>query len=101
MNRLHPLLTIILAALLLQACKGVGRSDNADTISQADSMNAVKNNSKIVVPLSVDDKQFVINIASSGLKEIELGKIAQQKAQNKRVKNFGGMMTKDIIKTLN
>jgi putative membrane protein len=101
MNRLPALFTLLLAAMLLQACKGVGHSDNADTISQTDSMRAVTSNGKAVYPLTADDKQFVINVASSGLKEIELGKIAQQKAENKRVKNFGGMMAKDIIKTLN
>jgi putative membrane protein len=101
MNRLPALFTLLLAAMLLQACKGVGHNDGTDTISQTDSMKAVKSNDKEVFPLTADDKQFVINVASSGLKEIELGKIAQQKAQNKRVKNFGGMMAKDIIKTLN
>ena len=101
MNALRPIFTILTAALLLQACKGVGNvNEDKDTISQTDSMNAVKNTGKVVFPLTVDDKQFVINVASSGLKEIELGNIAQQKAQNKRVKNFGGMMAKDIIKTL-
>ena len=102
MNSLRTLFIILSTALFLQACKGIGNdNDNADSISLTDSMNAVKNTGKVVFPVTVEDKKFVIDVASSGLKEIELGNIALRKAQNKRVKNYGGMMAKDIIKTLN
>jgi len=100
MNRLRPLIAIICASLLLPACKGTGNGGSTDSITKTDSMNAVKDTSQMSVPLTKEDIQFTINVASSGLKEIELGKLAQKKAENKRVRNFGGLMTKDITKTL-
>jgi len=101
MNRLRPLIAIICASLLLSACKGTRNGSSADSMTKTDSMNAVKDTTQIAVPLTKEDIQFTINIASSGLKEIELGKLAQKKAENKRVRNFGGLMAKDITKTLN
>jgi putative membrane protein len=98
---LRPLIALICIAMVLQACKGTGNNGSTDTITQNDSMKAVKDTAQVNVPLTKEDIQFTINVASSGLKEIELGKLAQQKAQNKRVKNFGGLMAKDITKTLN
>lgn len=44
-------------------------------------------------PESVED--FVREAASGGLMEVELGRYAQQNAQNQRVKNFGEMMVRD------
>lgn len=41
------------------------------------------------------DSTFVIESASSGMMEVELGTMAQQKATNQRVKDFGAMMVKD------
>ena len=38
---------------------------------------------------------FVLEAASANMMEVELGKIAQEKAANQEVKNFGNMMVKD------
>lgn len=42
-----------------------------------------------------DTREFLTEAASSGMLEVELGKIAQQKATNQEVKNFAAMMVKD------
>jgi putative membrane protein len=91
----------MLTVCLLQACNSHAKNNGSDTISNADSLNAVKDTSAVNVPVTHEDAKFVIKVASSGLTEIELGKLALQRGQNKRVKNFGGLMAKDITKTLN
>ncbi|AHM61010.1 hypothetical protein D770_13780 [Flammeovirgaceae bacterium 311] len=42
-----------------------------------------------------DTREFVNEAASGGMMEVELGKLAQEKATNQQVKDFGGMMVKD------
>jgi putative membrane protein len=41
------------------------------------------------------DSSFYKNAAEGGMSEVELGQLAQQKAANPSVKDFGGMMVKD------
>ena len=47
------------------------------------------------------DRNFLLKAASGGMMEVEIGKIAQQKAQNTRVKDFGAMMVRDHSKANN
>lgn len=44
------------------------------------------------------DGAFVKEAANGGLMEVQLGKYAEQNAQNPRVKNFGAMMVRDHTK---
>jgi putative membrane protein len=44
------------------------------------------------------DRNFVEDMAADGQAEVELGKLAQQKASNKQVKNFAAMMVRDHTK---
>ncbi len=46
-------------------------------------------------PLNASDKAFVMKAAKGGLMEVDLGNMAQQKAENQRIKDFGSMMVKD------
>lgn len=41
------------------------------------------------------DKQFMMEAASGGMMEVELGRMASQTASHDRVKNFGNMMVQD------
>jgi putative membrane protein len=41
------------------------------------------------------DASFLKSAAEGGISEVELGQLAQQKASNPAVKNFGAMMVKD------
>jgi putative membrane protein len=45
-----------------------------------------------------NSKDFVADAATGGMMEVELGNIAQQKAQSQRVKDFGKMMVDDHSK---
>ena len=47
---------------------------------------------------ALSDAEFVKKAASSGLHEVELGRIAQRNAQSAEVKKFGQMMEKDHSK---
>lgn len=44
------------------------------------------------------DRDFIAAMMADGRKEIELGKLAQQKARNKQVKDFAAMMVQDHTK---
>jgi putative membrane protein len=48
--------------------------------------------------ISGDDADFVKAAASGGMMEVQLGKIAAEKAKNSRVKEFGTRMQKDHSK---
>lgn len=45
--------------------------------------------------LSKQDRSFVTDAATGGLAEVELGKLAQQNAQDAQVKQFGARMVQD------
>lgn len=45
--------------------------------------------------LDVADRRFVMQAASGGLAEVELGKLAQQQAADAQVKEFGSRMVQD------
>ena len=48
--------------------------------------------------VSAGDTEFVEDAASSGMTEVKLGELAQQKAQNAEVKKFAEMMARDHTK---
>jgi putative membrane protein len=45
--------------------------------------------------ISSKDKEFITKAASGGMMEVQLGKLAQQKASSKEVKDFGSKMEKE------
>ncbi len=45
--------------------------------------------------LSKGDRDFVQKAAQGGVSEVEMGKLAQQKAENQQVKDFGARMVQD------
>jgi putative membrane protein len=67
---------------------------NSDTANNANNTTAGTNNA----PLSKDDSNFVMEAAVGGMMEVEAGNLAQQNANNQRVKDFGGMMVADHSK---
>lgn len=100
------LFNVLIVLLLLQACnsnnKGKNYNISADSISSTDSMIAVKDTTrKLGFTLDNEDVRFTTEAASGSLTEIILGKIAQQKAKNKRIRNFGALMIKDHTKANN
>src|SRR6185312_9449334 len=80
-----------LAGLLfaLQAC------NNSQSTSHEDAVDSAKTVNKVVQPVQKDASDFAVAAANGGMMEVELGKIAEEKAVNKKVKDFGAMMVKD------
>jgi putative membrane protein len=72
-----------------------------DSVERADSANEAKmdtsnnNMNTQAVPVDANTSQFMVKVADGGMTEVNAGQIAQQKAQNQRVKDFGAMMVKD------
>jgi putative membrane protein len=58
-------------------------------------VDSAKTVNKVVQPVQKDASDFAVAAANGGMMEVELGKIAEEKAVNKKVKDFGAMMVKD------
>jgi putative membrane protein len=96
MKSLGSIMIIALAALFFQACSDNKTSNNT---AKADSISILRDtSSKQVVNVEKGDAQFAVEAASGGMTEVELGKLAEQRAVNNMVKNFGAMMVKDHSK---
>jgi len=85
---MKKLMSILVSGCMLVACNS-SSSNNQDSVDSAQNVNDSTN----VVSDKTSD--FATEAASGGMMEVQLGKLAQQKAQNKRVKAFGAMMVKD------
>jgi putative membrane protein len=80
-------------------------SGTTDSVKEAKDSNAVKRDSQRtaerppdsvpVVAISKMDADFIVNAASGGMLEVELGQLAQLNGGAPRVKAFGAMMIKD------
>ena len=105
---MKKLSTILLVSILAftQACNS--GDSNKDSVDNANDMNAKKDTTDVsntkkdtmVNTMSVSDNvaKFAVGAANGGMFEVELGKIAAEKATNKEVKDFGEMMVKDHTK---
>lgn len=88
MKKLILMTALGLGALSFQAC--TNQQTNNDTTDSLDSLNE-----QPMVQTTDDGADFLTEAASGGMMEVELGKLAQEKAQNAQVKDFGAMMVKD------
>lgn len=85
------------AAWLLQSCGGA----QTNSTTAADSANAAKMSDTASAPaMTTDDvdAKFAVDAANGGMAEVAVGKLAQQKATNARVKDFANMMVADHSK---
>ena len=95
----QPAVKIFILALALSLPSGLAlaadtsKSGSTDTKSSSKSTDA-KSSSK----LSSDDSNFVKEAAQGGMMEVELGKLAQEKATSEKVKAFGKRMEQDHSK---
>lgn len=93
MKKLKVILMIALSAWTLQACN----STEKDSTETADSLNMQKDTSVAGPGIAVveEDAKFVVDAGNGGMTEVELSKLAQQKATNAKAKEFADMMVMD------
>jgi putative membrane protein len=99
------LFLLVAAVILVQACGG-----QKDSKAKADSANASNDTSKAPmtadsatkstahIEVPKDDAAFAVAAMAGGINEVELGKLAQQKASDSKVKDFAAMMVTDHTK---
>src|SRR4028118_2065605 len=97
MRKISLLFMTVVAAWSFQACNNEASKDASETVEGAsgDVKEGVENNMATNSTLQENDTKFMMKAASGGMMEVELGQMAQQKAKNQKVKEFGAMMVRD------
>ena len=101
MKKLSVIAVVGMAVFGFQACNDGG---SEDAIKSANESNEVKQDSAEhsetapVSTVSEEDSKFAVEAASGGMMEVQLGELAQQKASNQKVKDFGAKMVRDHSK---
>jgi putative membrane protein len=81
------------------ACgNGGGTNASESTKTAMDSSQVKTDSSTMASTLTSTYSIFAVTIAEAGMLEIQLGTLAQSKAQNQKVKDFGTMMVTDHTK---
>jgi putative membrane protein len=94
----------LFAATAMLAIQSCGGKSNRDAKAVADSTNTSldsihsKTNPTTGRTLSGPDAKFAVAAYNGGLAEVNLGRLARQKAVNQQVKDFGAMMVEDHSK---
>jgi putative membrane protein len=83
------ILPVAFAAMLSFAC-----NTNRDTAEEESSTVGTSGDT-----VSAGDRDFVENLLHAGMAEVELGKLAMERAANADVKQFGSMMVQDHSKS--
>ncbi len=89
------LLLLVISTLSFQAC-GDKKKENTDSVENAENANDAKEDADMGA--TEPTSEFAVKAANGGMLEVELGRMAQEKAQSKEVKDFGAMMVADHAK---
>jgi putative membrane protein len=101
MKRHFSFLSVLCLLFCMTACNN---GNNKDAVEKADSANDEKANASndsssraqtTAMPVDEKTSDFMVKVADGGMAEVELGKLAQEKAKNERVKSFAAMMVQD------
>ena len=95
MKKVSLLLILAITTLSFQACSDK-KKESTDSMEQADKANDVKQDDG--TGENKNTNNFAMKAANGGMLEVELGRLAQEKAQSQDVKDFGAMMVKDHSK---
>lgn len=96
MKKLSSIVMVAAVVCMMQACGG-----EKDSTAAADSVNAVKDSTtsgQTGIAVVADDAKFAVDAGNGGMTEVELSKLAEQKATNAKVKEFATMMVMDHSK---
>ncbi len=83
---------LVAATLGLQACNE-NKKDSTDSVENAHDANDTKEQAG--TGQADDDNDFAVKAANGGMLEMELARMAREKAQSNDVKEFAAMMLKD------
>ena len=91
---MKPLTRIALSILLAASVVSCSRDNRAETNERAGGSGAVGTTGASV------DRDFVVDMADGNRAEIELSKMAEERATNPQVKDFARMLVRDHTKAL-
>lgn len=95
MKKISLLLLLAVSTLSFQACSSETKKSD-DSVENAEKANDVKEDAG--TGQTEDTNEFAVKAANGGMLEVELGRLAQEKAANPAVKEFGAMMVADHSK---
>lgn len=88
-------LFILAAPFLMTACNNEAK----DSVEKADSTNKAKmdtsENNPPTISTDEESTRFLVDAANGGMAEVDLSKLASEKASNPKVKDFAAMMVMD------
>jgi putative membrane protein len=94
MKKLVILSATFLAVWMTQSCGNNAKNPQSET-----PVDSAQNINETVKPVDEKSSEFAVDAANAGMKEVAMGKLAQEKGQSERVKAFGTMMVNDHTKT--
>lgn len=83
MKKYSVYLMVAILAIGLTQCRNAGRKESTETAKE-------RNEAKEVI--GEEQSDFLVEAASSGIWEVEMTKLAEEKAQHARVKNFAKIL---------